>query len=99
MIRREYPTAIPPVDLVCHDLDGTVVAVEVKRERRDRWCRARNTSNGCGLDSSLGNIRGVFVAQMHTRQARVLAEARGLHWIEVDYDELRGMAPDELRLF
>jgi RecB family endonuclease NucS len=51
------------------------------------------------LDSSLGDVRGVFVAQVVKPQARVLAEARGLRWIEVDYDELRGMAPSDLRLF
>ena len=51
------------------------------------------------LDSSLGDVRGVFVAQSIKPQAKVLAESRGFTWVEVDYDELRGMAPDELRLF
>ena len=51
------------------------------------------------LDSSLGDIRGVFVAQSIKPQAKVLAEARGFRWVEVDYDTLRGMAPTDLRLF
>ncbi len=51
------------------------------------------------LDSSLGEIRGVFVAQVVKPQAKVLAESRGFRWVEVDYDELRGMKPDDLRLF
>ena len=51
------------------------------------------------LDSSLGTVRGVFVAQSVKPQAKVLAEARGFRVVEVDYDELRGMRPDELRLF
>jgi len=51
------------------------------------------------LDSALGTVRGVFVAQVVKPQARVLAESRGFRWVEVDYDALRGLAPDELRLF
>ena len=51
------------------------------------------------LGMQTGNVRGVFVAQRVKPQARVLAEARGLRWIEVDYDDLRGMAPSDLRLF
>jgi RecB family endonuclease NucS len=50
-------------------------------------------------DTSLGNIRGIFVAQSIKPQARVLAESRGMGWCEVDYDELRGKRTDELRLF
>ena len=100
LVRREYPTAIGPVDLVCRDGLGQVVAVEVKRrgdidgvEQLVRYIERLR------LDSSLGDIRGVFVAQQVKPQARVLAESRGLRWVEVDYDELRGMAPDDLRLF
>jgi RecB family endonuclease NucS len=44
-------------------------------------------------------VRGVFVAQVVKPQARVLAEARGFRWVEVDYDDLRGLAPADLRLF
>jgi len=100
LVRREYPTAIGPVDLVCRDADGRVVAVEVKRrgeidgvEQLGRYIERLH------LDSTLGAVRGVFVAQIVRPQARVLAESRGFTWVEVDYDALRGMAPDDLRLF
>jgi endonuclease len=100
LVRREYPTAIGPIDLVCRDNAGQVVAVEVKRrgdidgvEQLARYIERLH------LDSSLGQVRGVFVAQSVKPQAKVLAEARGFRWVEVDYDELRGLRPDELRLF
>ncbi|CAN5480736.1 endonuclease NucS [soil metagenome] len=100
LVRREYPTAIGPVDLVCRDADGRVVAVEVKRrgdidgvEQLVRYIERLH------LDSSLGDVRGVFVAQVIKPQARVLAEARGLQWVEVDYDTLRGLRADDLTLF
>ena len=100
LVRREYPTAIGPVDLLCRDTSGQVVAIEVKRrgdidgvEQLARYIERLH------LDSSLGAVRGVFVAQVVKPQARVLAEARGFRVVEVDYDELRGMRPDELRLF
>ena len=100
LVRREYPTAIGPIDLVCRDETDQVVAVEVKRrgdidgvEQLARYIERLN------LDSSLGDVRGVFVAQSIKPQAKVLAESRGFRWVEVDYDQLRGMAPDELRLF
>jgi RecB family endonuclease NucS len=100
LIRREYPTAIGPVDLVCRDAEGRVVAVEVKRRGEiDGVEQLTRYIERLRLDSSLGEVRGVFVAQQVKHQARVLAEARGLRWIEVDYDELRGMAPSDLRLF
>ena len=100
LVRREYPTAIGPIDLVCRDIGGQVVAIEVKRrgdidgvEQLARYIERLH------LDSSLGRVRGMFVAQQVKPQARVLAEARGFRVVEVDYDELRGMRPDELRLF
>jgi RecB family endonuclease NucS len=100
LVRREYPTAIGPIDLVCRDADGTVVAVEVKRRGEiDGVEQLTRYIERLELDSSLGQVRGVFVAQVVKPQARVLAEARGFRWVEVDYDELRGMRPDELRLF
>jgi RecB family endonuclease NucS len=100
LVRREYPTAIGPVDLVCRDTDGNVVAIEVKRRGEiDGVEQLVRYIERLRLDSSLGDVRGVFVAQVVRPQARVLAEARGLRWIEVDYDELRGMAPSDLRLF
>ena len=100
LVRREYPTAIGPIDLVCRDESDTVVAVEVKRRGEiDGVEQLARYIERLQLDSSLGDIRGVFVAQSIKPQAKVLAESRGFRWVEVDYDELRGMAPDELRLF
>lgn len=100
LVRREYPTAIGPVDLVCRDPDGRTVAVEVKRRGEiDGVEQLTRYVERLRLDSSLGEVRGVFVAQSIKPQARVLAEARGFRWVEIDYDELRGLRPDELRLF
>jgi RecB family endonuclease NucS len=100
LVRREYPTAIGPIDLFCRDAKGHAVAIEVKRRGEidgvEQLCRYLDRLR---LDSSLGEVRGMLVAQSVKPQARVLAEARGLRWVEVDYDELRGMRPDELRLF
>ena len=100
LVRREYPTAIGPIDLVCRDGQGQVVAVEVKRrgdidgvEQLARYIERLH------LDSSLGAVRGVFVARVVKPQAKVLAEARGFRWVEVDYDELRGLKADDLTLF
>ncbi len=100
LVRREYPTAIGPIDLVCRDGSNTVVAVEVKRRGEiDGVEQLARYIERLQLDSSLGEIRGVFVAQVVKPQAKVLAEARGFRWVEVDYDTLRGMKPDDLRLF
>ncbi len=100
LVRREYPTAIGPIDLVCRDVGGNVVAVEVKRRGEiDGVEQLARYIERLHLDSSLGQVRGVFVAQSIKPQARVLAEARGFTWVEVDYDELRGLRPDDLRLF
>lgn len=100
LVRREYPTAIGPIDLMCRDANGQVVAIEVKRrgdidgvEQLGRYIERLH------LDSSLGSVRGVFVAQIVKPQARVLAESRGYRVVEIDYDELRGLRPDDLRLF
>jgi RecB family endonuclease NucS len=100
LVRREYPTAIGPIDIVCRDPDGTFVAIEVKRRGDiDGVEQLARYIERLRLDSSLGTVRGVFVAQLVKPQARVLAEARGFRVVEVDYDELRGMRPDELTLF
>ena len=100
LVRREYPTAIGPIDLVCRDANGQVVAIEVKRRGEiDGVEQLARYIERLHLDSSLGAVRGVFVAQVVKPQARVLAEARGFRWVEVDYDELRGLRPDDLRLF
>jgi endonuclease len=100
LVRREYPTAIGPVDLVCRDAAGNVVAIEVKRRGEiDGVEQLSRYIDRLHLDSTLGRVRGVFVAQVVKPQARVLAESRGFRWVEVDYDALRGMAPTDLRLF
>jgi RecB family endonuclease NucS len=100
LVRREYPTAIGPIDLVCRDASGQVVAIEVKRRGEiDGVEQLARYIERLHLDSSLGAVRGVFVAQVVKPQARVLAEARGFSWVEVDYDELRGLRADDLRLF
>jgi hypothetical protein len=100
LVRREYPTAIGPVDLVCRDASGQVVAVEVKRRGEiDGVEQLTRYVERLQLDSSLGEVRGMFVAQSIKPQARVLAESRGFRWVEVDYDELRGLHPEDLRLF
>jgi RecB family endonuclease NucS len=100
LIRREYPTDIGPVDLLCHDAHGSTVAVEIKRrgeidgvEQLARYLERLN------LDARLAPVRGVFAAQSIKPQAKVLAEARGIDTVEVDYDELRGIESNNLRLF
>lgn len=100
LVRREYPTAIGPVDLLCRDETGSTVAIEVKRRGEIDGVEQLSRYLDClGADSSLGTLRGILVAQMVRPQARVLAEQRGLAWREVDYDEMRGLRVDDLRLF
>lgn len=100
LVRREYPTDIGPVDLMCRDADGRAVAVEVKRrgeidgvEQLTRYLEFLNR------DPLLRPVRGVFVAQEIKPQAKVLATDRAIDWVEVDYDELRGIESPNLRLF
>jgi hypothetical protein len=100
LIRREYPTAIGPVDLLCRDAQGVTVAVEVKRrgeidgvEQLTRYLDLLNR------DPQLAPVRGVFAAQQIKPQAHTLATDRGIRCVTVDYDELRGVESLELRLF
>jgi endonuclease len=100
LVRREYPTAIGPVDLLCRDAGGAHVAVEVKRrgeidgvEQLTRYVELLNR------DPLLAPVRGVFAAQQIRPQAKVLATDRGIDCLVVDYDALRGMESDVLRLF
>ena len=100
LVRREYPTDIGPVDLMCRDADGIAVAIEVKRrgeidgvEQLTRYLEFLNR------DPMLRPVRGVFVAQEIKPQARVLAEDRNIECVEIDYDELRGIESPNLRLF
>ena len=100
LVRREYPTDIGPVDLLCRDADGRIVAVEVKRRGEiDGVEQLARYVQRLDLDGRLRPVRGVFVAQRIKPQARVLAAARGIACVEVDYDELRGSGPAPLRLF
>ena len=100
LVRREYPTDIGPVDLLCRDEDGAAVAIEVKRRGEiDGVEQLVRYLERLERDPRLRPVRGVFVAQQVKPQARVLAEARSIRWVEVDYDALRGIESSELRLF
>jgi RecB family endonuclease NucS len=100
LIRREYPTDIGPVDLLCADRDGGTVAVEVKRRGEiDGVEQLARYLERLDLDPRLAPVRGIYVAQTIAPQARVMAEARGIEAIEVDYDGLREAEDMELRLF
>jgi RecB family endonuclease NucS len=100
LVRREYPTAVGPVDLLCRDESGSTVAIEVKRRGEIDGVEQLSRYLDClAADSSLGTLRGILVAQVVRPQARVLAERRGLTWREVNYDEMRGLRTDDLRLF
>ena len=100
LVRREYPTGIGPVDLLCRDEQGQAVAVEVKRRGEiDGVEQLTRYLDRLNLDPLLRPVRGMFVAQVVKPQARTLATDRGIGWVEVDYDELRGIESDELRLF
>lgn len=100
LIRREYPTDIGPVDMVCTDRQGRTVAVEIKRRGEidgvEQLARYRERLE---LDTRLAPVRGILVAQSITPQARTLAEARGLGTLEVDYDVLREIESSNPRLF
>ncbi|MFZ5847081.1 MAG: endonuclease NucS [Actinomycetota bacterium] len=100
LVRREYPTAIGPVDLMCRDAEGAAVAVEIKRrgeidgvEQLTRYLELLNR------DPKLRPVRGIFAAQEIKPQARVLAQDRGIACAVVDYDALRGMDDPTARLF
>ncbi|WP_035797930.1 endonuclease NucS [Kitasatospora mediocidica] len=100
LVRREYPTPIGPVDILCRDADGGTVAVEIKRrgeidgvEQLTRYLELLNR------DPLLAPVKGVFAAQEIKPQARVLATDRGIGCLVLDYDELRGIDGDKLKLF
>lgn len=100
LVRREYPTAIGPVDLLCRDSAGSTVAVEIKRrgeidgvEQLTRYLELLNR------DATIAPVTGVFAAQQIKPQARTLATDRGIRCLVLDYDELRGMESNEFRLF
>jgi RecB family endonuclease NucS len=100
LLRREYPTPIGPVDILCVDEVGAHVAVEIKRrgdidgvEQLTRYLELLNR------DPMISPVRGVFAAQEIKPQARVLAEDRGIRCVTLDYDELRGIHDPSHRLF
>lgn len=100
LVRREFPTPIGPVDLLCTDGDGGHVAVEIKRrgeidgvEQLARYLELLNQ------DPLLNPVRGIFAAQEIKPQARTLASERGIDCFVIDYDELRGIDDPAARLF
>jgi len=100
LVRREYPTDIGPVDLLCRDGDGAAVVVEVKRVGEiagvEQLIRYQERLD---LDPSLAPTRGLFVATRIKPQARVFAQSRGIECLEIDLEELRAGAPVDLKLF
>jgi len=96
LVRREYPTPIGPVDLMCRDAAGVSIAVEIKRrgeidgvEQLTRYLELLNR------DPLLAPVRGVFAARQIRPQARVLAEDRGIRCVTLDYDAMRGVVPED----
>jgi RecB family endonuclease NucS len=95
LIRREYPTAIGPVDILCRDADGVTVAVEIKRrgdidgvEQLTRYLELLNR------DTLIAPVKGIFAAQEIKPQAKVLAQDRGIVCVTLDYNALRGIELD-----
>lgn len=100
LVRREYMTAIGPVDILARDHLGAAVAVEIKRrgeidgvEQLTRYLELMNR------DPHLSPVQGVFAAQEIKPQARTLAEDRGIRCVVLDYDEMRGLDDSDSRLF
>jgi endonuclease len=100
LVRREHPTPIGPVDLLCRDAAGAYVAVEIKRrgeidgvEQLSRYLELMRR------DTLLGTVHGILAAQLIKPQARVLASDRGISCVTVDYDLLRGLDSADDRLF
>jgi endonuclease len=100
LVRREFPTAIGPVDLMCRDSGGISVAVELKRhatieavEQLTRYLELLNR------DPLLAPVSGVLAAQSFALQARTLAGDRGIRCVVLDYDAMRGMPSGDLTLF
>jgi RecB family endonuclease NucS len=100
LVRREFPTAIGPVDIMARDSDGGSVAIEIKRrgdidgvEQLTRYLELLNR------DPLLAPVQGVYAAQQIKPQARTLAEDRGIRCLTLDYDALRGIDTSEGRLF
>jgi endonuclease len=100
LVRREFPTDIGPVDLLCRDSEGQHVAVEIKRRGEiDGVEQLARYLERLDRDPLLRPVRGVLAAQEIKPQARVLAAQRGIDCVVLDYDELRGIEPDTPRLW
>ena len=100
LVRREWPTDIGPVDLMCRDAEDEWIAVEIKRVATiDAVEQLTRYLERIRLDPALGSCRGVLAAQVIKPQARVLAQARGIDCVEVDLAVLRGEREPELTLF
>ncbi len=100
LLRREHYTALGPVDILCRDPQGRTVVIEVKRRGEiDGVEQLTRYLADLANDPTLGELRGMFVAQSIKPQARTLAESRGIVCVEVDYDELRGNKADDWTLF
>jgi endonuclease len=100
LVRREYPTAIGPVDIMCRTAEGASVAIEIKRrgeidgvEQLTRYLELLNR------DPLLAPVQGILAAQEIRPQARVLAEDRGIRCVTLDYESMRGTDDGALRLF
>lgn len=100
LVRREYPTAIGPVDILARDSRGATIAIELKRrgdidgvEQLTRYLELLNR------DPRLAPVRGIFAAQQIKPQARVLATDRGISCLTLDYDAMRGVDDADTRLF
>jgi RecB family endonuclease NucS len=100
LVRREWPTGVGPVDLMCRDEDDGWIAVEIKRigtieavEQLSRYLEVLQR------DPALAACRGILAASHVKPQARTLCETRGLGWVEVDLATLRGEREPELTLF
>jgi len=100
LVRREWPTDIGPVDLMCRDASDEWVAVEIKRvATMDSVRQLEGYLERIRLDPAMASCRGVLVAKWIKPQARVLAESRGIDCVEVDVEVLRGNREPDLRLF
>jgi RecB family endonuclease NucS len=100
LVRREWPTDIGPVDLMCRDGEDEWIAVEIKRiATMEAVQQLTRYLERIRLDPALASCRGVLVAKWIKPQARVLAQARGIDCVEVDIEVLRGEREPDLTLF
>ena len=100
LIKREYPTDLGPVDLLCRTAKGETIAVEIKRKGEiDGVEQLTRYLDFLNRDPLIKPVRGIFAAREIRPQAKVLAEDRGIQCVVIDYDEIRGIESNRLRLF